>query len=147
MKKKTLEIKKTIVLVGGCFDILHSGHISFLENAKKEGDLLFLLLESDQNIKKKKGSSRPINNQKNRTKALLDLKIIDRIILLPEMGGDEDYDLLIKEIKPNVIAITTGDEAFDKKSKQAKSVGAKLVEVINLIPNQSTTRILKSSRV
>ena len=59
LKKKN---KKTIIC-GGCFDILHIGHIEFLEIAKKQGGFLFVLLENDKNVKKIKGKERPINSQ------------------------------------------------------------------------------------
>src|SRR3990167_134264 len=98
--------RKRIVLTGGCFDILHIGHISFLENAKKEGDVLFVLLESDESIKKLKGDNRPINNQEDRAKILESLKIVDYIIRLPYFENDKDYDKLISSLKPDIIATT-----------------------------------------
>ena len=134
--------QKTIVLVGGCFDILHLAHISFLEKAKKKGDLLFIFLESDQKIKTQKGPTRPINNQLNRARLLSSLKMVDFVILLPEMKTDSDYDLLINKIKPDVIAFTQGDKAINKKIKQAKAIGAKILKVINLVPHKSSTKII-----
>lgn len=131
-----------IVLVGGCFDILHLGHVIFLEKAKKLGDQLVVLLESDENIKKNKGSSRPINNQKNRKKMLLGLKAVDKVVALPEMKTDDEYVALIKKIKPSIIAITDGDKRISQKEEQAKMVGAKLIKVTKQIPYQSTSRII-----
>ena len=132
-----------IVLVGGCFDVLHLGHITFLEKAKKLGDKLIVLLESDENIKKEKGKNRPINNQKNRAKMLMSLKAVDKVIKLPEMKTDGEYVALIKKISPSIIAITDGDKRILQKKEQAKIIGAKLVVVTKLIPQQSTSRVIE----
>jgi len=85
---------KKIVLVGGCFDILHPGHVIFLEKAKKVGDILFVLLESDEKVKKIKGANRPIHNQKMRAKVLSVLCCVDYIVMLPFLKSDTDYDKL-----------------------------------------------------
>lgn len=135
--------QKTTVLVGGCFDVLHLGHIVFLEKAKKLGDELVVLLESDETIRKNKGNNRPINNQENRAKMLMSLKVVDEVVKLPEMKTDEEYFNLIRNIKPSVIAITDGDKRISQKKEQAKTVGAKLVIVTKLIPQQSTSRVIE----
>ncbi|MDD4027246.1 MAG: adenylyltransferase/cytidyltransferase family protein [Candidatus Shapirobacteria bacterium] len=140
MKKKG---KENIVLVGGCFDVVHLGHITFLEKAKEKGDILVILLESDENIKKNKGQNRPINNQENRAKFLTKLKIVDRIIKLPEMKSDEEYLEIIKKIKPKVVAVSENDVNLNKKKEQAKIVGAKLIEVTKTVPQQSTSKIIE----
>jgi len=134
---------KSVVLVGGCFDVLHLGHVIFLEKAKKLGNRLVVLLESDENIKKNKGNNRPINNQKNRAKMLMGLKAVDEVIELPEMKTDDEYVTLIRRIKPSVIAVTNGDKRIFQKRKQAKIVGARLVKVTKIIPYQSTSRIVE----
>lgn len=135
--------EKKTVLVGGCFDILHLGHITFLKKAKGLGDKLVVLLESDQNIQKNKGNNRPINNQENRAKILESLRMVDQVVKLPEMKTDQDYLKIIKKIKPTIIAVTKNDHNLTNKENQAKLVGAKLVEVIELIPHQSTSRIIE----
>lgn len=134
---------KNIVLVGGCFDVMHLGHVTFLEKAKKEGEVLVILLESDENIKKKKGNNRPINNQENRAEFLTKLKVVDYVIKLPEMKSDEDYWKIIEEIKPKVIAVSENDTNLDKKKKIAEKIGARLVEVTKIIPQQSTSKIIE----
>jgi rfaE bifunctional protein nucleotidyltransferase chain/domain len=134
---------KKIVLAGGCFDIVHLGHIKFLEKAKKTGEILIIMLESDENIKKIKGQKRPINNQKNRAEFLIKLKMVDWIIKLPEMTKDEDYWEIVKKIKPQIIAVSEGDKNIEKKKKQAKEIGAKLMKVTNLVKQQSTTKIIE----
>lgn len=133
---------KSIVLVGGCFDILHIGHINFLEKAKKKGDYLFVFLESDQKIKKIKGNQRPIFNQEQRAKILSSLKFVDFIILLPFFSKNINYDNLILKLKPDVIALTKNHSSLKYIKKQAKTISAKIAIVNEIIPNISTTHTI-----
>lgn len=135
-------MSKSIILVGGCFDVLHVGHVKFLKRAKSFGDYLIVLLESDKNIKKLKGSTRPFHNQKERREILKSLKFVDKVIVLPDVVGNKTYDDIIKKIKPNIIAITEGDPIKDKKLLQAESVGAKL-KVVKKYKSLSTTDVVK----
>ncbi len=141
--KKLRKEGKRIVLAGGIFDILHVGHIKFLEKAKKKGDVLFVLLESDETARKLKGEKRPINNQRTRALVLSALEAVNYTILLPRMKNDKDYDRLITLIKPMVIAISENDANIKHKKRQAKIIGAKVVSVTAQISNQSTTRLIK----
>lgn len=140
--KKSETKKPKIVLVGGCFDILHYGHVCFLKEAKKLGDYLIVALESDETTKRLKGSNRPIHNQKQRKEILEALDFVDKVIMLPEMKSDEDYKNLIAKIKPDVIAITEGDSIKDKKEVHARMIGAKLVE-IKRSADLSSTKLAK----
>lgn len=120
---------KKIVLVGGCFDILHFGHISFLKKAKSLGDYLMVALESDKNIKRLKGKNRPFNNQKQRKEFLESLRFVDEVIILKDYMTNNDYMDLVKKIKPSIIAITKGDPIKKLKEKQAEGVGAKVIKI------------------
>jgi len=132
---------KNKVLVGGCFDVLHLGHIRFLKKAKSLGNYLVVLLESDENIKKLKGVNRPFHNIRERREVLESLKYIDEVVILPKHVNDKTYDNLIKKIKPNVIATTEGDLLINKKREQAKSVGAKL-KIIKKYKSHSSSKIV-----
>jgi len=134
--------QKKIVLAGGCFDLLHIGHIHFLEQAKKAGDILFVLLEHDATIKKLKGDNRPINTQEDRAKILAALTIVDYVIMLPENADNSFYDDLVIQLKPAIIAATQGDPNRHHKERQAKEIGATVVDVITPITNQSTTHLI-----
>lgn len=134
--------KKKVVLAGGCFDLLHIGHILFLDAAKKEGDVLIVLLESDENTKIKKGKDRPINSQKNRSIVLSALKSVDYIIPLSGVTKNEEYDKLIVQIKPDIVAMTKGDKDFRRRKSQCEMIGCQLKFVIGNIDNQSTTNII-----
>ena len=135
--------KKSIVLAGGCFDILHIGHITFLEKAKASGDSLFVFLEPDESIKKIKGGGRPINNQENRAKILAALEPVDYVILLPPHLTDIDYDRMIIQLKPAIIATTRGDIHKKNKERQAALIKSKVIEVADYIRDQSTSRLVK----
>lgn len=133
---------KRIVLAGGCFDILHFGHVHFLKEAKKLGDYLIIALESDENTKRLKGQGRPIHTQKQRQEILESLSFVDEVISLSEMKSDEDYKKMVIKIKPDIVAITQGDSMRDKKYEYVVLVEAKLVE-IKKIKTPSTTQIAK----
>lgn len=139
MKHK--QMKKT-VLVGGCFDLIHYGHVVFLTEAKRRGDELVVALESDSSVRRMKGRSRPIHSQARRAKMLTALSVVDRVITLPPMNGDADYFDLVKNIRPAVIAVTEGDPVIDKKRQQAAAIGAELV-VIPKIRTPSTSQLAK----
>ena len=141
ISEKLHKQNKKIILTGGCFDILHAGHIKFLNEAKNKADALFLLLESDESIKKIKGDKRPINTQKNRSIVLSALSAVDYIIPLQGVTKGKVYDKLIVQIKPAFIAITIGDENIEKREKQCKLVNAQLVKIKNFDGLSSSTYI------
>lgn len=134
------------VLVGGCFDLIHIGHIYFLEEAKKLGDTLIVLLESDETIKRLKGINRPIHTQEERKKMLQAIRFVDEIISIPPLKTDKEYFDLIDKIHPDIIAFTEGDPILSKKQQQAEWIGARAV-VIPRIPNISTTSLAKALKV
>ncbi len=133
----------SVILAGGCFDILHPGHNAFLLAARKLGDLLVVLLESDQSVKKRKGSSRPINKISQRSRNLIEQTPTDIVIELPFPFTNADYDTLVTQIKPAIIATTKGDPYIIHKSRQAKKIDAELIEVIERLEGHSTTNSLR----
>lgn len=141
IKKK--EDHQTIVLVGGCFDLLHLGHIKFLNAAKKQADLLMVMLESDTRVAKLKGQGRPINPQIIRAKMLAALAMVDYVVILPQYGSDQDYDQLIEKIKPDIIATTKPDPQIVHKKRVASLVGAKLKFVTARVAQSSTTKLIE----
>jgi FAD synthetase len=143
VKEKT---KVDTVLVGGVFDILHFGHIHFLKQAKALGNYLIIALESDKNIKRLKGDKRPIHDQFQRQEMLESLRFVDRVIILADKMESKDYKRLVQIISPQIIAVTKNDPKIIEKKKQAKAVGAKLVEIPKIkVP--STTQIAKLLKI
>ncbi|PJE62950.1 glycerol-3-phosphate cytidylyltransferase [Candidatus Roizmanbacteria bacterium CG10_big_fil_rev_8_21_14_0_10_39_6] len=134
--------QKRIVLVGGCFDILHFGHISFLQQAKKTGDFLVVALENDAFIHMQK-KRKPFHTLQERIAILQEIRTVDSVISLPLLSGYEDYLKLVKAIHPSIIAVTENDPYLSQKSKQARAIQAQVKIVIGRIPQHATTSILK----
>lgn len=122
---------KKVILVGGCFDILHWGHIAFLKKAKSLGSYLVVALESDENTRKLKGPGRPIHTQVQRKKMLESLRFVDKVIILSDRP---DYRQLVLKVKPDIVAVAAG-------GKQ-NTYGVKKV-VMPKIKTSSTTQIAK----
>ena len=134
--------KRNKVLVGGCFDILHYGHIHFLKSAKNLGDYLVVALESDKNIKRLKGEPRPFHTESQRREILESLSFVDEVVILKDEMADADYFDLVERIRPFVIAVTAGDPMIDKKKGHAQKIGAKVIEIAKVeVP--SSTQIAK----
>ena len=131
-----------IVLVGGCFDLIHYGHIVFLNKARSYGTRLVVALESDENVRRLKGANRPIHSQIQRKDMLKALSCVDEVIDLPVMKTDEEYGRLVARVRPAVIAVTGGDPLVEKKRKHAGSVGARLI-VIPKVHTPSTSQLAK----
>ena len=136
-----------IVLVGGCFDILHSAHIEFLKKAKAQGDILIVLLESDERIRKLKGKNRPINNQKDRALILSNLPFVSFVLNLENVQSDRDYEILVKLVKPDIIAITSGSPIYEWEKMYSKETGSKIVEVMDRKKDYSTTNIAQKIKL
>lgn len=131
------------VLCGGCFDLMHYGHFSFLRDARSKGDVLIVALESDEYIQKRKNRT-PIHSQQQRAEILASLDIVDFVILLPFFTKDEEYKTMVESIHPSLVAVTEGDPHIEKKRTQAQTIGADIVEVTPLLADFSTSKILSA---
>lgn len=126
---------KRIVFTNGCFDILHRGHVSYLDKAKSLGDVLILGLNSDASVKRLKGEDRPINNEEDRAFVLAALEAVDFVVIFDE---DTPYEL-ISALKPNILV-----KGADYEGKEV--VGSDLVDEVKLIEfvnGRSTTRTIE----
>ena len=140
-KNKELWKNKKVVLVGGCFDILHYGHVTFLKKAKEQGNYLIVALESDEFIRTRK-KREPVHNQQQRAEILIALAVVDAVVRLPLMAGNDAYFNLVKDISPTVIAVTEGDSMISLKQKQAQQVGGELKVVSPSLTSFSTSSII-----
>lgn len=128
-----------IVFTNGCFDLLHAGHVTYLEAAKKRGDKLILGLNTDHSVSALKGPSRPVVNENDRARVLAALESVDAVILF-----DEDTPLnLINAIRPNVIAKGSDYTAEQVVGgKEVVSWGGEIA-LIDLVAGRSTSNIIK----
>ena len=142
LKKLIITLKKKklcIVVTNGCFDLIHKGHIEIFKKSKKLGDKLIVLVNSDNSIKRLKGSSRPIILLKDRLSLLTSIKYIDYIVTFNSLTPVDLY----KTIKPNFL--TKGSEY-----KIQKLAGEKIIrkfngkiKLIKMLPGLSTTNIIE----
>src|SRR3989338_4125290 len=100
---------KQIVTTNGCFDILHAGHVEYLETARGFGDMLIVCLNTDDSVKRFKGKERPINTERNRAIVLAGLQSVDFVVSFDE----DDPRAILSEIKPD-IHVKGGDYEADK---------------------------------
>jgi len=113
---------KKIIFTNGCFDLLHAGHVRYLETAKGFGDVLILGLNSDRSVKTLKGKGRPINSQMDRAYILAALEAVDYVVIFDE---DIPYNL-IKAIKPHTLV-----KGSDYKGEEV--IGQDIVEELKLV--------------
>jgi len=137
--QKEREKGKKIVFTNGCFDIIHAGHVDYLEKAKSLGDFLVVGLNSDESVKRLKGSTRPVNPVDQRKKVLQALKPVDLVIVFEE----DTPERLIKEIKPDVL-VKGGDWKIENivGADFVMSYGGK-VYTIDFVYDASTTKIIE----
>jgi len=126
---------KKIVFTNGCFDILHAGHVRYLETAKSYGDVLILGLNSDKSVKELKGENRPINTQLDRAYILAALEAVDYVVIFDE---DTPYDL-IKAIKPHVL-VKGGD--YEGKQVVGQDIADEL-KLVQFVDGKSTTKTIE----
>lgn len=102
-------INKKVVFTNGCFDLLHVGHVRYLQEARAQGDLLFVGLNSDESVKRLKGADRPLQAEADRAEILAALNCVDCVTLFSEDTPEE----LIKKVRPEVL-VKGGDWTIDK---------------------------------
>ena len=132
--KNLKDKNRKIVFTNGCFDILHIGHVKYLEKAKNFGDILIVGLNSDDSIKRLKGNSRPINSQIDRAYILASLETVDYVVIFDK---DTPYEL-ISLLKPDILV-----KGSDYTGKEVAGQDiAKRLELVEYIDGKSTTKII-----
>lgn len=140
--KRIQELKqagKRIVFTNGCFDILHAGHVRYLNEAKKLGDILVLGLNSDESVRRLKGPTRPVNHEEDRAEVLAGLYAIDYIVLF----GDQTAEPLVEALQPDVY-VKGGDYVVENLPEAAivASYGGQTV-LIPEVPGRSSSNIIR----
>ena len=128
---------KKLVFTNGCFDILHAGHVTYLQFARAQGDALCLGLNSDASVRRNKGEKRPIVSEDNRAKLLACLRFVDYVVLFDE---DEPKDLVGK-ILPDVIVKGKDWAHYVSGGDIVVAHGGKIV-LADMVPGLSTTNVI-----
>jgi len=126
---------KKIVFTNGCFDLIHAGHVRYLEEAKNLGDILILGLNSDRSVKVLKGKDRPVNSEQDRAYILAALEAVDYVVIFDE---DTPYNL-ISAIKPHTL-VKGGD--YEGKKVVGQDIADEL-KLIQFVDGKSTTKIIE----
>lgn len=129
---------KKVVFTNGCFDILHAGHVRYLNTAKSFGDVLVLGLNTDASVRRIKGPTRPINNELDRAEVVGALEAVDYVVLFDEPTAEA----LIKLVHPDVY-VKGGDYTIETlpEGQIVLAYGGQ-VELVNLVAGRSTTNVI-----
>ena len=142
MQKKVKQLQengKKVVFTNGVFDILHIGHLTYLEEARGLGDVLIVGVNSDRSVKTNKGDKRPINPEKNRAEMLLGLKFVDFTVIFDEKTPEN----LLSLLKPD-IHVKGGDyKKEDLPETEIVEKNGGEVKILSFVDNISTTEIIK----
>jgi rfaE bifunctional protein nucleotidyltransferase chain/domain len=125
---------KKLVFTNGCFDILHAGHVTYLEFSRAQGDCLVLGLNSDASVKRNKGDDRPINSESDRARVMAALECIDYVVLFDE----DEPKALIEKIIPDVL-VKGEDWAHYVSGREAVEAAGGKVVLAKMVEGRSTT--------
>lgn len=130
---------KKVVFTNGCFDLLHVGHVRYLQEARRLGDLLVVGVNSDSSVKKLKGPSRPVQNENDRAEILAALGCVDFSVIFTE----DTPARLIEQVRPDFL-VKGGDWKIDQIVGAAfvQSYGGTVMS-LNFIEGRSTTKIIE----
>ena len=132
------DLLRPLVFTNGCFDILHSGHVFYLQKAKQQGDILILGLNSDASVRRLKGEKRPINSEIDRAIVISELKSIDYVVIF-----EEDTPLeIISLIVPNKLVKGGDYKKDDVVGKDIVESNGGEVVIIPFVDGKSTTNII-----
>jgi D-beta-D-heptose 7-phosphate kinase/D-beta-D-heptose 1-phosphate adenosyltransferase len=131
-----------IVFTNGCFDILHSGHVSYLNRARELGDILIIGINTDESIKRLKGTNRPINQLRDRMQVLAGLEAVHHVIPFGNENNDTPEEVIMA-VQPDIFT-KGGDYSLESLPEAAtvEKLGGKII-LLPLIPGRSTSLIIR----
>jgi rfaE bifunctional protein nucleotidyltransferase chain/domain len=139
--RDALELQgKRLVFTNGCFDLLHAGHVRYLQQARALGDALVVAINSDSSVRTLKGPDRPINTEQDRAEVIAALGSVDTVVIFEEPRVTR----LIEQIQPHIYA-KGGDytpETLDPGEKAALDAAGTAISILSLVPGRSTTSML-----
>lgn len=131
---------RRLVLTNGCFDLLHAGHVDYLERARALGDALAVALNSDRSVRELKGPSRPVNCEQDRARVMSALRAVDYVVVFDSLRVTD----VIRTVRPALYA-KGGDytvETLDADERTALQEVGTEIHILPLVPGRSTTAIL-----
>lgn len=132
---------RRLVVTNGCFDLLHAGHVAYLESARREGDLLLVGLNGDDSVRQLKGASRPLNPEADRARVLAALGCVDAVAVFPEKRATGFLSLA----QPDIY-VKGGDytlDTIDQDERRAVESGGGRIAFIPFLPGRSTTGLVE----
>lgn len=132
---------RRLVATNGCFDILHLGHVTYLESARNHGDALLVGLNSDASVRELKGAGRPVNGEQDRAAVLAALESVDGVCIFAEKRATE----FLCHARPDIY-VKGGDytvETLDQDERRAVEQAGGRIIIIPFIPGKSTTELLE----
>lgn len=139
--QRVREQGKRLVFTNGCFDLLHRGHVTYLEFARAQGDALLVGLNSDASVRRAKGPGRPVNNQEDRAHVLAALRAVDAVVVFDE---DEPREL-IAAVLPDVL-VKGRDWAHYVSGREIVEARGGRVVLADLVEGRSTTSVIARIR-
>jgi len=132
---------RKLVVTNGCFDVLHLGHVTYLQQARDQGDALLVGVTSDAGVRALKGPTRPLNNQNDRAAVLAALESVDAVRIFPEL----DARALLQAVQPDIY-VKGGDYTLDTINQDERrlleELGAKIV-ILGAVPGRSTSALVQ----
>jgi rfaE bifunctional protein nucleotidyltransferase chain/domain len=135
---------RRLVFTNGCFDLLHAGHVRYLQQARELGDALVVGLNSDRSVRELKGEGRPINQQDDRAEVLAALGCVDYVVIF---DGKRATDVL-RTVRPHIYA-KGGDytpDSLDPEERTALAEAGAEIKILPLVPGRSTTSVVERMR-
>jgi rfaE bifunctional protein nucleotidyltransferase chain/domain len=142
--REQLRGKKRLVVTNGCFDLLHLGHVTYLERARNLGDMLLVGVNGDAAVRGLKGDGRPVNNESDRAAVLAALESVDAVCIFPDVRATH----FLAAVQPDIY-VKGGDytlETLDQTERQAVEHGGGRIELIPFVAGKSTTGLLTKLR-
>lgn len=132
---------RKLVFTNGCFDLLHVGHVRYLQQARALGDALLVAVNGDASVRALKGPGRPLNSEEERAEVLAGLECVDYVTIF----SDERVTALAREIRPQVYA-KGGDytiESLNPEEVAAFREAGSDIQILPLVPGKSTTKLIE----
>jgi rfaE bifunctional protein nucleotidyltransferase chain/domain len=142
--KQLRETGKKLVATNGCFDLLHVGHIRYLQAARAKGDVLIVGLNADASVRDLKGAGRPLNSENDRAEVLAALECVDLVTIFSELRATQ----FIEAVRPNVY-VKGGDYTSETLDAEERAALEKIDAKIYIVPFEkgySTSRLLEQLR-